>query len=83
MRPPPDLIRHLVAAARLVIDPHVPGFSGRFPSPQDAREMAREAYVETHNAYIESKLAEPGKSTGSQDLQDPEMGSGQWTHDDE
>ena len=68
---PLDMIRHLVDAARLVIDPHVPGFSGRFPTPHESAELVREAYVESHNAYIESKLAQAGGRGGSsQDQQD-------------
>ena len=50
-----DLIAHLVAAARCCIDPEVPGFSSRFMPLAEADRMAREAYVDVHRRFIESK----------------------------
>lgn len=56
---PLDLIEHLIAAARLTIDPVLPGFSAQFPREREVNDLIRQAYVETHRQYIESKLAAP------------------------
>jgi O-acetylhomoserine (thiol)-lyase len=53
---PHDLIAHLVAAARLAIDPGVPGFSTRWMDEGAATELIRETYLDVHRRYIESKL---------------------------
>jgi O-acetylhomoserine (thiol)-lyase len=50
-----DLIAHFVAAARLCVDPAVPGFSGRFMSAAAADRMVREVYLDVHRRYIDSK----------------------------
>jgi O-acetylhomoserine (thiol)-lyase len=55
---PRDLLAHFVHAARLTLDPVVPGFSSRFPAPEEANRLIRECYLETHRKYIESKEAE-------------------------
>jgi len=55
---PRDLLTHFVHAARLTLDPAVPGFSRRFPSPEAANSLIRECYLETHRKYIESKEEE-------------------------
>jgi len=55
---PKDLLRHLVAAARLAIDPAVPGFSGGFPNVDEADAIIRECYVGTHTRYVEAMLGE-------------------------
>jgi hypothetical protein len=52
---PRDLIAHLVAAAKLSIDPQVPGFSEKFPARPIVNEVIRACYVDTHRRYIESK----------------------------
>lgn len=52
---PCDLLAHLVHAARLIIDPAVPGFSGRFPTVDEANSIARECYLDSHRRYLESK----------------------------
>lgn len=45
---PKELIAHLVAAARLHLDPHRPGFSTRFMDGEAADRMARELTLEMH-----------------------------------
>ena len=52
---PKDLIAHFVSAARLAIDPALPGFSERFLSFRDADQLVADCYVGTHRRYIESK----------------------------
>lgn len=52
---PMDLIDHLVATARFTIDPVVPGFSGQFPSRDEAKALVREMYLDTHRRYVESR----------------------------
>lgn len=54
---PLDLIRHLVDAARLAIDPAVPGFSSGFEPPAEARERVRTTYLEAHGRHIEARVA--------------------------
>jgi cystathionine beta-lyase/cystathionine gamma-synthase len=51
---PRDLVAHLRAAAKLAIDPEVPGFSEKFPSPTQTESLIRECYVGAHRRYIES-----------------------------
>ena len=50
-----DLIAHFVAAAKLCVDPEVPGFSTRFMVAADADRMVREVYLDVHRRFIESK----------------------------
>ena len=50
-----DLIAHFVAAARLCIDPEVPGFSARFMAAGDADRMVREVYLDVHRRFVDSK----------------------------
>jgi len=50
-----DLIAHFVAAARLCVDPEVPGFSSRFMAAADADRMVREVYLDVHRRFIDSK----------------------------
>jgi cystathionine beta-lyase/cystathionine gamma-synthase len=52
---PRDLIAHLVATAKLSIDPEVPGFSAAFLPMSAANELIRECYIRAHQRYIESK----------------------------
>ncbi len=53
---PLDLLAHLVAAARLAIDPDVPGFSEQWPDSSRAADLIREVYLDVHRRYIEAKL---------------------------
>lgn len=50
---PRDLVAHLRAAAKLAIDPDVPGFSANFPSEAEAEKLICERYVDAHRRYIE------------------------------
>ncbi|MGE0759149.1 MAG: PLP-dependent aspartate aminotransferase family protein [Pirellulaceae bacterium] len=52
---PKDLIAHFIQAARLAIDPAVPGFSRQFLPPDDIDELVRSTYVQAHEAYIAAK----------------------------
>ncbi len=52
---PKDLIAHLVHAARFTIDPHVNGFSLRFPPAAEIDSLIRQCYLDVHRQYIESK----------------------------
>jgi O-acetylhomoserine (thiol)-lyase len=52
---PHDLLAHLIAAARLAIDPDVPGFSGRWMDKTAAIKLIRETYLDVHRRYVESK----------------------------
>ncbi len=52
---PRDLIVHLVQAARLAIDPELPGFSQRFPTAGEADQLIEECYLRTHERYVRSK----------------------------
>jgi cystathionine beta-lyase/cystathionine gamma-synthase len=52
---PKDLIAHFVQAARLTIDPQMPGFSSQFMSPRGVDELVRDCYLDVHRRYVESK----------------------------
>jgi O-acetylhomoserine/O-acetylserine sulfhydrylase-like pyridoxal-dependent enzyme len=52
---PKDLLRHFIAAARLAIDPLMPGFSDRFPPPAEIDTLIRDVYLNAHRRYIESR----------------------------
>lgn len=54
---PRDLTNHFIEAARLQLDPAVPGFSAGFPSAKELGGVIKECYLETHQRYIEEKLA--------------------------
>jgi O-acetylhomoserine/O-acetylserine sulfhydrylase-like pyridoxal-dependent enzyme len=54
---PADLIAHFIAAAKLAIDPDVPGFSNQFLQGAQIDALIRECYVQTHRRYIESRPA--------------------------
>jgi O-acetylhomoserine (thiol)-lyase len=58
---PLDLIRHLVDAARLAIDPAMPGFSSGFEPPAEARERVKATYLEAHRRYIEARTGRRGE----------------------
>lgn len=51
---PKELMAHFVAAARLAIDPVVPGFSGRLMGPGEIDRMVRETYLDVHARYADS-----------------------------
>ncbi len=53
-----DLLRHLVHAARLAIDPVSPGFSDKFPTAEEAQRIVHDCYVGSHEAHIEAKAVE-------------------------
>ena len=53
---PKDLLSHLVTAARLAIDPDVPGFSNAFPDVDEAEAIIRECYVDTHTRYVNAMI---------------------------
>lgn len=53
---PRDLIAHFVHAARLAIDPTVPGFSAGFMSMPKTEQLIRECYLNAHTRYIDAKL---------------------------
>lgn len=50
-----DLIGHFLGAARLAIDPVVPGFSGGFLAPHQIDTLIRDTYLSAHRKYIEAK----------------------------
>jgi O-acetylhomoserine/O-acetylserine sulfhydrylase-like pyridoxal-dependent enzyme len=54
---PQDLLAHLAAAARLAIDPDVPGFSNQWLDYSHAAEIIRETYLDVHLRYIDAKLS--------------------------
>lgn len=54
---PKDLIAHFIHAARLAIDPEVPGFSDQFLSGPQVDALVRDCYLDAHRRYIESKPA--------------------------
>jgi len=51
---PKDLIAHFVAAAKLALDPALPGFSEKFLEPEAVDELVRSIYLEGHTRYIDS-----------------------------
>lgn len=61
---PHDLIAHLVHAARLSLDPDVPGFSARFLQGADVDHLIRECYVGAHEAHIEARIAQANTEAG-------------------
>jgi O-acetylhomoserine/O-acetylserine sulfhydrylase-like pyridoxal-dependent enzyme len=52
---PKDLLAHFIAAAKLAIDPAVPGFSAKFMSPGQIDALVRDTYLDVHRRYIESR----------------------------
>jgi O-acetylhomoserine (thiol)-lyase len=52
---PQDLIAHFISAARLTIDPVVPGFTSQFLPNDEIDALIRDSYVAAHRAYVESK----------------------------
>lgn len=54
---PRDLLAHFIHAARLTIDPVLPGFSDKFLHNSQVDALIRELYLGAHKSYIESKSA--------------------------
>jgi O-acetylhomoserine (thiol)-lyase len=54
---PKDLIAHFIAAAKLAIDPDVPGFSHEFMSGKEIDALVRDCYIDTHRRYAETRPA--------------------------
>jgi uncharacterized protein YbjT (DUF2867 family) len=52
---PKDLIAHFVDAARLAIDPVIPGFSNQFSSGREIDALVRKTYLEAHQRHIDAK----------------------------
>ena len=59
---PRDLIRHFLHSARLMIDPDIPGFSNAFMKEKDVDKLIKTSYLDTHQAYIDSRLTGSRKS---------------------
>ncbi len=55
---PNDLLRHLVSAAKLAIDPLVPHFSQQFMPREQAKKLIQETYVSHHDRYISARIAD-------------------------
>lgn len=53
---PKDLIEHIIAAAKISIDPEVPGFSDRFLSQEARNNMVRRIYIDVNTRYIDHSL---------------------------
>lgn len=53
---PMDLIRHFVYAAQSTIEPIIPGFTDRFLTEEQTREMIRETYLSAHQAHVNAEL---------------------------
>lgn len=53
---PKDLIEHFVAAAKLSIDPEVPGFSDKFMNEEQRNQLIRDIYVDINTRYIDASL---------------------------
>jgi O-acetylhomoserine/O-acetylserine sulfhydrylase-like pyridoxal-dependent enzyme len=51
---PKELMAHFLAAARLALDPVVPGFSAGFMDADDIDTMVRDTYLQVHRRYVES-----------------------------
>jgi O-acetylhomoserine (thiol)-lyase len=52
---PKDLVAHFMDAARLAIDPVVPGFSDQFLSNSEIDALVRDTYLDIHRKNIETK----------------------------
>jgi O-acetylhomoserine/O-acetylserine sulfhydrylase-like pyridoxal-dependent enzyme len=52
---PRTLMAHLVRAAESTLDEAVPGFSRRFPTPEQADEIYRRHYLDVHARYIKAQ----------------------------
>lgn len=56
MENPMDLLKHLVSAAKLAIDPALSGFSAAWPSEEEMKTLVEQIYVETHQQYVKTLL---------------------------
>ncbi|MFK8048195.1 MAG: PLP-dependent transferase [Halioglobus sp.] len=54
---PTDLIEHIVSAARISIDPDVPGFSEKFLARHERNKLIKEIYLDVNTRYIDASLA--------------------------
>lgn len=52
---PKDLIAHFIQSARLIVEPHVPGFTSSFLSADEIDRLVRDCYVGGHERFIESR----------------------------
>jgi len=50
-----DLISHFINAAKLILDPAMPGFADGFLSPTEIDNLVEECYTGKHRKYIQSK----------------------------
>ncbi|MDT8436177.1 MAG: PLP-dependent transferase [Gemmatimonadota bacterium] len=48
-----ELIAHFVHAARLAIDPELPGFSDGFMGPEEVDALVRDTYLTVHERYVD------------------------------
>lgn len=51
---PRTLVAHIIKAAELTIDQASPGFSGKFPSPEQVDAIHRKHYLAVHEKYAKS-----------------------------
>lgn len=58
---PLELMQHFVEAAKLAIDPAVPGFSAQFPSLEARQELVRRVYLDAHTRYIDERIRHSGR----------------------
>ena len=56
MENPMDLLKHLVSAARLAIDPALSGFSAAWPNEEEMKMLVEQVYVKTHQQYVKTLL---------------------------
>jgi O-acetylhomoserine (thiol)-lyase len=57
-----DLTDHLIATARLTLDPTLPGFSDAFPNNNAARKLYHDTYLDIHRKYITDRTG-PNRTT--------------------
>lgn len=51
---PKDLLAHFVHAARLTLDPHVPGFSEKFIQAEEVDQLVRRTYLDAQERYVDA-----------------------------
>lgn len=52
---PRQLLAHFVRAAELVIDPVLPGFTGKLMPPDEVDSLFKRAYLEIHQRWLDSQ----------------------------
>jgi O-acetylhomoserine/O-acetylserine sulfhydrylase-like pyridoxal-dependent enzyme len=52
---PKDLIAHFISAAKLAIDPVVPGFSSQFPPAGEIDALVADTYLDAHKRHVTAK----------------------------